>query len=548
MGRNVFSAIGAIGLFVLTACGGGSGGGGGGMANSVAAVGPTSTITSAAPPGGRVAALYNGRYGPSCKQGSPNCVCLVGAVLRPQCNVLEHGYQLAVTGGTSPYSFKWIAAATSALPPGLTLSAAGLIDGSPTAVGSFEAVVTVSDASSPQARTSASYPIVVAPAPLAIATTTLANGVIGMSYNQTIQATGGAAPFAWTVSSGAPPHNLTLSASTTSTVTLSGTPDTVAQGAAFTIQVTYPSGDVATQSYTISILPQADSLVLSLANLDFGTPQLLGSTSSALLEMLTNTATAPLVINSIAIAGYNTTEFNQTTTCGPTLAAAASCAINVTFTPGQIGPRSATLIITDGTAGSPQSVLLSGVGITAGPNATPSAASLLFGTQLVGTTSPAMFLTLNNYGNAALNVANVAATPSPSFVATDDCVPSVASGATCTISVTFTAGTQGDTVGTLSISDDAPGSPQKVALTGTGSTNTPILNGYCQGSGGPRDGLEQCGGAQDPVQCPAGQPSISPGLIAGPCFPGPTIVDGARTCKSHTPAGLSFSGYCLISP
>jgi Putative Ig domain len=389
---------------------------------------------------------------------------------------------------------------------------------------------------------------VVAPAPLAIATTTLANGVIGTSYNQTIQATGGAAPFAWTVSSGALPHNLSLSASTTSTVTLSGTPDTVAQGVAFTIQVTYPSGDIATQSYTVSILPQADSLVLSVGSLNFGTPQLLGSTSGALAEMLTNTGTSPLAINSIAIAGYNATEFNQTTTCGPTLNAGANCGINVTFTPGQIGPRAATLTVTDDAAGSPQSVPLNGLGLTAGPNATLSVSNLTFGPQLVGTTSPAMSVALNNYGTAALNIVNISATPIPSFAETDDCAPSLASGATCTIKVTFTAGSPGDTVGTLSISDDAPGSPQKVSLIGTGSTNTPLLSGYCQGPGGVRDGPPQCGVAQDSAQCPAGQPSISPGLVAGNCFPDGTMVDGARTCKTQTSGGVPFSGYCLTAP
>jgi Putative Ig domain len=540
MRRNVFSAIGAIGLFVLTACGGG------GAGNSLGGVSQVRTlvITSAAPPGGRVAALYDGRYGPPCKQGSPSCVCLAGALLRPKCNVLEHGYPLAVTGGTAPYSFKWVAAATSALPPGLTLSAAGLIDGSPTAVGSFDVVVTVSDASNPQVHASASYPIVVAPAPLAIATTTLANGVIGTAYNQTIQATGGAAPFAWTVSSGALPHNLSLSTSTTSTVTLSGTPDTAA-AVAFTIQVTYPSGDIATQAYSVSILPQADSLVLSPGSLDFGA-QSVGSASRALPEMLTNTSTSPADISGIAIAWSAAAEFNQTTTCGTSLAAGASCVINVSFTPGQIGPRFAGLIVTDDAPGSPHSVPLSGVGLTAGPNATPATGNLQFGTQLVGTTSPEMSVALNNYGTATLNIVRIAATPS--FAETDDCVPSLASGATCTIKVTFTAGSSGDTPGTLSISDDAPASPQKVLLTGTASTNTPLLNGYCLGSGGARDGEQQCGVAQDLVQCPAGQPSFSPGFIGGRCAPGPTEVDGARTCKSRTSAGLSFSGNCLISP
>jgi hypothetical protein len=398
------------------------------------------------------------------------------------------------------------------------------------------------------AQTSANYTIAIAPAPLAITTATLANGVTGASYNETIQATGGVAPFVWTVSSGPLPHNLSLSTSTTSTVTLFGIPDTVAQGVAFTIQVTDSAGHVATQAYTVSVLLQSDSLVLLPASLDLGN-ELVGSTSVAMPETLTNTATSPLVISSIAIAGSNAAEFNQTTTCGASLAAGASCTINVTFTPGQSGPRFAALTITDDTAGSPQSVSLSGVGLTANANATLSAGNLAFGTQLVGTTSPAMSVALSNYGNATLNVVHI--TVPASFAETDNCVPSLASGTTCTIKVTFMPGAAGDTTGMLSISDDAPGAPQTVSLSGTGSTNTPPLTGYCWGSGGKRDGLQQCGVAQDLVQCPVAQPAMTPTIVAGGCWPvqpQTQFVDQARMCKAQTSAGLTISGYCLTGP
>jgi hypothetical protein len=331
-------------------------------------------------------------------------------------------------------------------------------------------------------------------------------------------------------------------------VTLAGIPDTVAQGVAFTIQITDSGGHVATQAYTVSILLQADSLVLSAPNLDFGTPQLVGSTSGALPETLTNAATSPLDINSIAIAGSNAAEFNQTTTCGASLAGGASCAINVTFTPGLSGPRFAALTITDDTAGSPQSVALSGVGLGVGPNATLSAGNLPFGIQLIGTTSPAMSVALSNYGNMTLNVVHITATAS--FAETDNCVPSLASGTTCTIKVTFTPGASGDTTGMLSIADDAaPVSLQTVSLSGTGSTNTPPLTGYCGGSVVKRDAPQQCGIAQDLVQCPVGQPAITPGITVGGCSPAfPQMVDGARTCRAQNSAGLTISGNCLAGP
>jgi len=169
---------------------------------------------------------------------------------------------------------------------------------------------------------------------LAILTGALTNGTIGTAFNQTVQVTGGVAPFAWKVSNGALPHNLSLIPSATNAVTISGTPDTVAESITFIIEVADSARTTASQAYTVSILLQADSLLLSPASFAFGS-QIIGGTSSAQTETPTNTATVDMVINSIAIAPTAATagEFKQTgTTCGSSLAAGASCTINVTFT------------------------------------------------------------------------------------------------------------------------------------------------------------------------------------------------------------------------
>ena len=60
-----------------------------------------------------------------------------------------------------------------------------------------------------------------------ITTASVPNGMLDAPYVGTIQAKGGVAPFTWTVSAGALPHNLVLSGSTTNTVTISGTPDKI---------------------------------------------------------------------------------------------------------------------------------------------------------------------------------------------------------------------------------------------------------------------------------------------------------------------------------
>ena len=71
---------------------------------------------------------------------------------------------------------------------------------------------------------------------------------------------------------------------------------------------------------------------------------------------------------------------------------------------------------------------------------------------------------MSNYGTATLAIAGIAATDNSSK--TDTCGSSLAAGASCTISVTFTPSVVGNVSGTLSITDDAPGSPQTVSLGG----------------------------------------------------------------------------------
>jgi len=308
---------------------------------------------------------------------------------------------------------------------------------------------------------------------LTIAPAALPNGIAETLYSQTIQASGGVAPFTWAVSAGALPHHMALSNSVTNTMTISGTPDTAAQGVAFTIKVTDSASQSATQSYTVSILAEPETLTFSPSGLSFGV-QLVGTASGAQAETLTNTATSAVDISSVALTGANAADFSQSNTCGSSLAGEANCTINVTFTPSELGPRSsAAITITDNTPGSPHSVSLSGMGLTSGTNATWSASSLTFGNQVVGTTSPAQSLTLSNYGTTTLSIVGIAATAN--FGETDTCGSSLPSGASCTINITFMPSAMGSVSGTLSVADTAPGSPQTVSLSGIGAATTATL-------------------------------------------------------------------------
>jgi len=85
-----------------------------------------------------------------------------------------------------------------------------------------------------------------------ISTASLPAGNEGTPYSQTVSASGGVAPYSWSISSGSLPAGLSPSASTTTSVMISGTP--TAQGTAnFTIKITDSAGDFGTQALSITI-------------------------------------------------------------------------------------------------------------------------------------------------------------------------------------------------------------------------------------------------------------------------------------------------------
>ena len=98
---------------------------------------------------------------------------------------------------------------------------------------------------------------------------------------------------------------------------------------------------------------------------------------------------------------------------------------------------------------------------------TASPSSLSFGSTAVGATSTST-VTVSNSGSAAVSMASVGVTGP--FSETNNCGTSLAAGASCTVSVTFTPTAAGSASGTLSVNSSAPGSPLTVALSGTGTS------------------------------------------------------------------------------
>src|ERR1019366_7096569 len=207
---------------------------------------------------------------------------------------------------------------------------------------------------------------------------------------------------------------------------------------------------------------------LTAGSLTFAS-QNVGTTSAAQSVTLNNTGSATLLISSLAVTGTNAGDFAQTNTCGASVAAGGNCSISVTFTPTAAGIRGASVTITDNAAGSPHTVTLSGTGVGA-PIVSLTAGSLTFASQNVGTTSAAQSVTLNNTGTATLLISGLAVTGTNpgDFAQTNTCGASVAAGGSCSILVTFTPTAAGIRGASVTITDNAAGSPHTITLSGTG--------------------------------------------------------------------------------
>jgi len=162
---------------------------------------------------------------------------------------VAYSQTVAATGGVTPYAWS---IASGSLPAGLSLDAStGGISGTPTAYGLAGFTAQVVDGGAPAQTAMQALTINVVPTTLTITTTSLPAAPLGVAYNRTVTAAGGATPYAWSISSGGLPTGLSLNASTG---TISGTPS--AGGTFdFTAMVTdsWTPANSATKALSISV-------------------------------------------------------------------------------------------------------------------------------------------------------------------------------------------------------------------------------------------------------------------------------------------------------
>ncbi len=151
----------------------------------------------------------------------------------------------------------------------------------------------------------------------------------------------------------------------------------VAPGANCTISIAFEPTVQGNTTGTVSISDSASSrpqvidltgagtiVALSPAQLKFP-PQKVGTASSPMQVTVKNAGNTVLAFTNIYVSGancQNSKDFSQTNNCGSQVAAGASCAVTLTFTPSKTGVRTATLGFLDNGGGSPQTVPLTGTG------------------------------------------------------------------------------------------------------------------------------------------------------------------------------------------
>ena len=163
---------------------------------------------------------------------------------------VAYSQTFTASGGQGSHSFAVTAGAT---PPGVVLSPAGTLSGTPTASGTFNFSVTATDASlaidgGPFSSAPVAYSLTVNAPTIAVSPTTLANATTALAYSEMITATGGTTPHTFSITAGTQPTGMAL----TSAGVLSGTP-TATGTFNFTVTATDALSFTGSRAYSIVV-------------------------------------------------------------------------------------------------------------------------------------------------------------------------------------------------------------------------------------------------------------------------------------------------------
>ncbi|HUK15634.1 MAG TPA: putative Ig domain-containing protein [Bryobacteraceae bacterium] len=277
----------------------------------------------------------------------------------------SYSQTLTASGGTGAYTWS---ISSGSLPPGLTLSAPGIISGTPSAAGTSNFTARAQDTSG--ATAARQFTIAISAAAITITSpATLPSGEAGAPYSAALSATGGVSPYTWTLAAGQLPPGLTLNTNGT----IGGTPVTVG-GFAFAVQVSDSSGAKAAGQAGISIR----------ASVAISTPAILASGAAGATYTETMTATG------------GTPPYRWALTSGalPSGLSLNSASGTISGTPSQTGAFQIALAVTDAASGTASGnfslTVVNGMVITTAPMLPPATVGVAYNLALgaAGGTAP----------------------------------------------------------------------------------------------------------------------------------------------------------------
>ncbi len=247
-----------------------------------------------------------------------------------------------------------------------------------------------------------------------------------------------------------------ISSSTIGSVSFSGTGS---------LEITDPlTNNVQVEIDYVNIGPSGPAPVFSIAppSLDFGSVAV--GNSSTLQATVSNTGDADLEISNITSSDA---QFTFAPNAFPiTITQGNNQVFDISFTPTTAGAQNATLLFTHNATGSPASYSVQGVSLDAGPVFNVSPSSLDFGNVAVGSSSDRPVTVTNTGATNTLNISSASISEDGfSVIPTSATIPA---GNNQVFNVTFEPTANGPYTGTLIFSDDAPGSPHNVDLSGMG--------------------------------------------------------------------------------
>jgi hypothetical protein len=253
--------------------------------------------------------------------------------------------------------------------------------------------------------------------------------------------------------------------------------------ATLTIANNASSGGSATVALSgTATAPATPTASLSATSLTFPNA-VAGGAATTQVETLTNTGGAALTVGAITLSGTNASDFSETNTCGTTLAVGANCTVSLSFSAATAGTYTATLsIVNNASTGGAATVSLTGTATAPPvPHASLSVSTVTFPSMAAGGTGAAQTVMLTNTGGAALTITGIAlsGTGANLFSETNPCGSSLAAGANCVISTTFSPKVAGSYSATLTVTDNAngtAGATQTASLSGTATPFTIAVN------------------------------------------------------------------------